>query len=129
MSGLIYKNGLYYFSNLFALVFTTFLLKFLTVVISWYCHLLRSVRCQIQSMCRNWNQDILGVMRGAQSVFNAMLKHQEMQCNQIWKTSSMRNVVEEACNSVDRRIWQISSGSVQVSTFTQVYRVLKQQFI
>jgi len=65
-------------------------------------------------------------MRGAQSVLSAMLKHQEMQCNQIWKTSSMRNVVEEACSSVDRRIWQISSGSVQVSTFTQVYRVLKQ---
>jgi len=126
MSCLIYKNRRYYFSNVFALVFTTILLKFLTVVISWYCHLLRSVRCQIQNMCRNWNQDILGVMRGAQSVLSAMLKHQEMQCNQIWKTSSMRNVVEEACSSVDRRIWQISSGSVQVSTFTQVYRVLKQ---
>jgi len=72
----------------------------------------------IQSMCRNWNQDILGVMRGVQSVLNAMLKHQEMQCNQIWKTSSMRNVVEEACSSVDRRIWQISSGNVQVCTYS-----------
>lgn len=69
-------------------------------------------------MCRNWNQDILGVMRGAQSVLSAMLKHQEMQCNQIWKTSSMRNVVEEACGSVDRRTRQISSGSVQVSTYS-----------
>jgi aarF domain-containing kinase len=64
-------------------------------------------------MCRHWNQDILGVMRGAQIVLNAMLKHQEMQCSQIWKTSSMRNVVEETCSSLDRRIGQISSGSVQ----------------
>lgn len=103
---------------MFTLVFTTFLLKFLPVAISWYLHLLRSVHRQIQSMCRHWNQDILGIMRGAQSVLNAMLKHQEMQCNQIWKTSSMRNVVEEACNSLDRRTGQISSGSIQVSTYS-----------
>lgn len=69
---------------------------------------------QIQSMSRNWNQDILGVLRGVQSVLNAMLKHQEMQCKQIWKTSSMKNVVEEASSSVDRRICQtLSPGSVQ----------------
>ena len=68
-------------------------------------------------MSRNWNQDILGVLRGVQSVLNAMLKHQEMQCKQIWKTSSMKNVVEEASSSVDRRICQtLSPGSVQVST-------------
>ena len=96
----------------------TFLLKFLPVAISWYFYLLRSVLRQIQSMCRHWNQDILGVMRGAQIVLNAMLKHQEMQCSQIWKTSSMRNVVEETCSSLDRRIGQISSGSVQVSTYS-----------
>jgi len=95
-----------------------FFVNFLLIAIAWYFHLLRSVLRQIQSMCRHWNQDILGIMRGAQSVLNAMLKHQEMQCNQIWKTSSMRNVVEEACSSLDRRIGQISSGSVQVSTYS-----------
>jgi hypothetical protein len=71
---------------------------------------------QIQSMCPNWNQDILGVLRGAQSVINAMLKHREMQCKEIWKTSSMKNIIEEASSSVDRKVCQTSSsGSVQVS--------------
>ncbi|GFG30006.1 hypothetical protein Cfor_00598 [Coptotermes formosanus] len=65
-------------------------------------------------MCPNWNQDILGVLRGAQSVINAMLKHREMQCKEIWKTSSMKNIIEEASSSVDRKVCQTSSsGSVQ----------------
>jgi hypothetical protein len=70
-------------------------------------------------MCRNWNQDILGVLRGAQSVLSAMLKHQEVQCKEIWKNSSMKNVVEAVTSSVDRRIYQtLSSGSVEVSTYS-----------
>jgi hypothetical protein len=64
---------------------------------------------QTQIMSRNWNQDIIGILRGTQSVVNAMLKLQETQCKQIWENSSMRNIVEEASSSVER--------GIQVSTY------------
>jgi hypothetical protein len=73
---------------------------------------------QTQIMSRCWNQDILGVLRGAQNVINAMLKQQEVHCNQIWKNSSVKSIVEEVSSSVDKGICQsLSHGSIQVSTY------------
>jgi hypothetical protein len=69
-------------------------------------------------MSRYWNQDILGILRGAQNVINAMVKQQEVQCKQIWENSSVKSIVEEASSSVNRGICQsLSHGSIQVSTY------------
>jgi hypothetical protein len=73
---------------------------------------------QRQIMSRYWNQDTLGILRGAQNVINAMVKHQEVQCKQIWENSSVKSIVEEASSSVNRGICQsLSQGSIQVSTY------------
>jgi hypothetical protein len=78
---------------------------------------------QTQIMSRYWNQDILGILRGAQHVINAMVKQQEVQCKQIWENSSVKSIVEEASSSVNRGICQsFSEGSIQVvPTGTSVY--------
>jgi hypothetical protein len=73
---------------------------------------------QRQIMSRYWNQDILGILRGAQNVINAMVKQQEVHCKQIWENSSVKSIVEEASSSVNRGIYQsLSQGSIQVSTY------------
>jgi hypothetical protein len=73
-------------------------------------------------MSRYWNQDILGILRGAQNVINAMLKQQEVHCKQIWENSSVKSIVEEASSSVDRRICQnLSQSSIQVSTYWHMH--------
>lgn len=69
---------------------------------------------QTQIMSRYWTQDILGILRGAQNVINAMVKQQEVQCKQIWENSSVKSIVEEASSSVNRGICQsLSQGSIQ----------------
>lgn len=69
---------------------------------------------QTQIMARYWNQDILGILRGAQNVINAMVKQQEVQCKQIWENSSVKSIVEETSSSVNRGVCQsLSQGSIQ----------------
>ncbi|PSN44058.1 hypothetical protein C0J52_15929 [Blattella germanica] len=76
-------------------------------------------------MSRNWSQDVIGILRGAQSVVNATVKLQEAQCKQIWENSSVKNIIQEAGNSVNSSFRQTSQDSIQNEFSKKVMETLQ----
>lgn len=50
-------------------------------------------------MARSWTSDIIGVLRGAQIVANAVLKHQEESVKTVFNNSNLKIVVQENLKS------------------------------
>lgn len=57
-------------------------------------------------MSRNLPQDVLGVLRGLQSVANAAVRYQESQVKEIWLNSSVRDAVNNVGGKVGSKVVQ-----------------------
>ncbi|XP_034232746.1 atypical kinase COQ8B, mitochondrial [Thrips palmi] len=57
-------------------------------------------------MARNIPQDVLGVLRGLQSVANAAVRYQESQVKEIWLNSSVRDAVNNVGGKVGSTVVQ-----------------------
>ncbi|KAJ9574063.1 hypothetical protein L9F63_008589 [Diploptera punctata] len=55
-------------------------------------------------MARNWSNDILGVLRGAQSIINASIRLQQAQCKQMWENSSVKSVGEAVAHNIQQTL-------------------------
>ncbi|XP_046751518.1 atypical kinase COQ8B, mitochondrial [Diprion similis] len=64
------------------------------------------------AMSRPWISDFLGVVRGAQTVANAVLKIQEDSIKQAVTHSSLRNLAEDNLKAVGKRLQNIDPSKV-----------------
>ncbi|XP_046981666.1 atypical kinase COQ8B, mitochondrial [Schistocerca americana] len=64
-------------------------------------------------MSRVWSQDLLGVLRGLQSVIVATSRLQEAECKLIWENSSVKVLTEEAVNTLGRNLDALSKADAR----------------
>ncbi|XP_067011351.2 atypical kinase COQ8B, mitochondrial [Anabrus simplex] len=55
-------------------------------------------------MARVWIQDITGVLRGAQKVIDAMIKHEEAKVKQIWDNSSIKEATKDLSGKIGKGV-------------------------
>ena len=66
-------------------------------------------------MARPWASDILGVLRGAQSVATALLKTQEECVKRIVDNSSIKSLAEANLNETGKKLRNIDPSKLRVS--------------
>lgn len=67
-------------------------------------------------MSRQLGSDIIGVLRGIQSVVIEIAKVQDSQCKQIWQNSSFKSFADDASATVETTMKKavLDPGSLQV---------------
>lgn len=66
-------------------------------------------------MVRHWSSDIIGVLKGAQIVGNALLKHQKETIKQIADNSSIKSVAETNLKDAVEKLKEIDPSKLPVS--------------
>lgn len=73
-------------------------------------------------MARPWTSDIMGVLRGAQTVANAVLRHQEESVKRVLDNSSVKILAEANINEAARKLRDIDPSKLPVSLQTPYVR-------
>lgn len=66
-------------------------------------------------MARPWASDLIGVLRGAQTVANALLKHQEDSIKKVLDNSSIKVLAEANIKEAGKKLSEIDPSKVPVS--------------
>lgn len=69
------------------------------------------------------SQDILGIIRGIQTVVRAGIKEEENELRRIWSNSSVRKLLNESKDAVDKKVKTADLNSAIKSTTESAERV------
>ncbi|XP_008557929.1 atypical kinase COQ8B, mitochondrial [Microplitis demolitor] len=75
-------------------------------------------------MVRHWSSDIIGVLKGAQIVGNALLKHQKETIKQIADNSSIKSVAETNLKDAVEKLKEIDPSKLPEKIFTETKELI-----